>query len=60
MEGVTIKVKLTKPVTLDPDGIVILRIADASKQMITITASKAGYADVTKVFELTGLTCAAS
>lgn len=48
---------VTNPVTLDPDGIVVLRIADKATQTITVVASKEGYESVTKVFTLTGLTC---
>ena len=44
------------PVTLDPDGINIARIADKSTQTIRVVASKDGYESVTKVYSLTGLT----
>lgn len=57
VEGVEFEVTVTNPVTLDPDGIVVLRIADKSTQTITVVASKEGYDSVTKVFNLTGLTC---
>lgn len=60
VEGVTISVKVTNPVTLDEDGIAVLRIADKSTQTITVVASKEGYDSVTKVYSLTGLTCEAS
>ena len=56
VEGATITVKVTKPVTLDPDGDVVLRIADKSTQTVTVVASKEGYDSVTKVYNLTGLT----
>lgn len=45
------------PVTLDPDGILVARIADKSTQTIKIVASKEGYQTVTKTYSLTGLTC---
>ncbi len=56
VEGVTITVTVTNPVTLDADGIVVLRIADKDTQTITVVASKEGYDSVTKVYTLTGLT----
>lgn len=57
VDDVTFTVTVTNPVTLDDDGIAVLRIADKSTQTITVVASKDGYDDVTKVFSLTGLTC---
>lgn len=57
VEGATITVKVTNPVTLDDDGIVVLRIADKSSQTVTVVASKDGYESVTKEYSLTGLTC---
>jgi hypothetical protein len=57
VEDVTITVKVTNPVTLDDDGIAVLRIADKSSQTITVVASKEGYTSVQKVFGLSGLTC---
>ena len=60
VEDVTFTVTVTNPVTLDPDGIVILRIADKATQTITVVASKEGYESVTKVYALTGLTCEAA
>lgn len=57
VEDVTITVTVTNPVTLDPDGLAVLRIADKSSQTITVVASKEGYTSDTKVFSLTGLTC---
>lgn len=57
VEGVTITVKITNPVELDEDGIAVLRIADKSSQTLTVVASKEGYADITKVFDLKGLNC---
>jgi len=59
VEGVTISVKVTNPVTLDDDGIAVLRIADKSTQTVTVVARKEGYSDVTKVFTLTDLVCEA-
>ena len=57
VDDVTIEVTVTSPVTLDPDGDVVLRIADKSSQTITVVASKDGYESVTKEYDLTGLTC---
>ena len=45
------------PVTLDADGLVILRIADKDSQTIKVVASKEGFSSVTKIYDLTGLTC---
>ena len=56
-DDVTITVKITNPVTLDSDGNFVGRIADKSTQTITVVASKEGWADVTKEYDLTGLTC---
>ena len=56
-DDVTITVKVTNPVTLDDDGIAVLRIADKSSQTITVVASKEGYESVTKVYSLNGLEC---
>lgn len=57
VSGTTITAKLTNTVTLDADGMIVLRIADKSTQKITFVASKSGYNTVTKTFTLTGLTC---
>lgn len=57
VDGVTITVKVTNPVTLDEDGIAVLRIADKFTQTVTVTASKDGCESVSKVFTLTGLIC---
>lgn len=57
VDDVTITVKVTNPVTLDADGICVCRIRDKSTQTITVVASKEGYASVTKVYTLSGLTC---
>lgn len=60
VEGATITVEVVNgtsgPVTLDPDGLHIARIADKSTQTIRVVASKEGYESVTKVYSLTGLT----
>lgn len=55
--GATIVVTVTNPVTLDPDGDIVLKIRDKSTQTVKVVASKDGYSSVTKVFGLTGLTC---
>lgn len=55
-----ISVKITNPVNLDADGIFVGRIADKDSQTITVVASAAGYETVTKVYDLSGLTCDAS
>ena len=44
------------PVTLDPDGLWIGRIADKSTQTIKVVASKEGYDSVTLNFRLDALT----
>lgn len=44
------------PVTLDPDGLFIGRIADKSTQTIKVVASKEGYDSVTLNFSLNALT----
>lgn len=57
VEGVTVSVKVTNPVTLDEDGIAVLRIRDKDSQTVTVVASKEGYPSVTKVYDLGSLTC---
>lgn len=57
VSGVTISVKVTNPVTLDADGIAVLRIADKDSQTITVVASKVGYESVSKTYSLTELVC---
>ena len=57
VEDVTITFTVTNPVTLDPDGINVARIADKDTQTITITASKEGYESYTKVYTLTNIVC---
>lgn len=64
-DGATISTFLTNgvidhPQTLDPDGLLICRITDKMTQTIEVVASKEGYADVKKVYELTGLTLEAA
>lgn len=54
-EGATITVTVTNPVTLDNDGMVVLRIADKAQQTITVVAAKGGKT-ATKTFSLSGLT----
>lgn len=56
VDDAAITVKVTNPVTLDDDGIAVLKIADKNSQTITVVASKDGYDSVTKVYSLTGLT----
>ena len=56
VEGATISVKVTNPVTLEEDGDCVLRIADKDSQTITVVASAPGYQTKTKVYSLTGLT----
>lgn len=57
VEDVTITATISNTVTLDDDGILIGRIADKDSQTITFVASKEGCESVTKVFDLSGLTC---
>lgn len=52
-----ISVKVTNPVTLDDDGIAVLRIADKNSQTITVVASVEGYDDIIKEFSLDELVC---
>jgi hypothetical protein len=56
VDDVTITVTVTNPSVLDDDGICVCRIADKSSQKITVVASKEGYSDITKVYDLSGLT----
>jgi len=58
VDDVTITITITNPSTLDEDGCYVGRIADKDSQTITVVASKDGYDDVTKVYDLSGLTCA--
>ena len=59
LDDAVITVKVTNPVTLDDDGIAVLRIADKSSQTVTVVASKEGYDSVTRVFDLSELECEA-
>lgn len=52
VDGVTLSVNGS---TLDSDGIIVL-IVDSNTKKVRVTASKAGYPDVTKTYTLTGLT----
>lgn len=47
---------ISGPVTLDSDGIIVLRVMDNTTQTIRVVASMTGYESVTKSFGLTGLT----
>lgn len=55
-EDVTITVTVTNPSVLDPDGDIVLRIADKDQQTITVVAEYDGQT-VEKEYDLTGLTC---
>jgi hypothetical protein len=44
------------PVTLDSDGVVVLRIADKDTQSIRVTATRAGLTTWTKTYDISGLT----
>lgn len=44
------------PVTLDSDGVAILRIADKDTQSIKVTATRAGLTTWTKTYDISGLT----
>ena len=48
--------RTVRTATLDPDGILVLYIENKDTQQITFTASKEGYASVSKTIKLTGLT----
>ena len=62
VDGVTITSKINtkdRVVTLDSDGILILRVTDEyikAGLKLYFTASKSGYESYTRVFDLTGLT----
>jgi hypothetical protein len=58
VDDVIITITITNPSTLDEDGCYVGRSADKDSQTITVVASKDGYDDVTKVYDLSGLTCA--
>lgn len=55
-DGVTLKAGADNLSTLDETGDVIIRIAAKDSQTVTVVASKEGYEDVTKEYDLTGLT----
>ena len=48
------------PVTLDPDGLIVVRLESNTTQSIRVIASKDGCTSVTREYSLTGLTLAAS
>ena len=43
-------------VTLDSDGVIVLRIADKDTQSVKVTATRSGLTTWTKTYSLTGLT----
>lgn len=55
-EGAVIKATLTGTVTLEADGILIVRIADKDTQTLTVTATVNGQT-ITETYGLSGLTC---
>ena len=57
VEGVTITATMDNTSTLDEDGIAVFRVRDKNSQTLTVVASKVGFASVTKVYSLSGLTC---
>ena len=58
-DDATITVELVggthRPVELDSDRTIILRITDTTTQSIRITATADGYSDFTKTYSLTGI-----
>lgn len=56
---ITVKKGNKAPVTLDPDGIIILIIEDKDDP-VTVTASKTGYNSVSKTFSLKDVVCEAA
>ena len=58
-EGAEVKATLTNEVTLDEDGIIVVRIADKDTQTLTVTASLDGET-ITETYGLSGLTCESS
>lgn len=44
------------PVTLDSDGVIVLRIADKDTQSVKVTATRSGLTTWEKTYSLTGLT----
>lgn len=66
VEGVTIVVTVTdkrndsttwRTVVLDPDGILIFRVADKRKMRLTFTAIKEGFSPYSRTYVLDGLNC---
>lgn len=63
VEDVTIKAGLVPSASgsdltvLDEDGIIVLRVADKSTQIVKVVASKSGCEDVTKTFDISELVC---
>lgn len=51
----TITAKINQITTLDSDGIAVFHVVDKTKKLV-VTASKNGYASVTKEYDLSGLT----
>lgn len=56
VDGAVIKCKLDNEVTLDSDGICVIRIRDKSTQTLRVVATKDGYATKTLTYSLSGLT----
>lgn len=46
---------LGHPVTLDDDGLMIMRLTNVETQYIKLTASKTGYETVTQIYSLAGV-----
>ena len=64
-EGSSIAVELVNgtvghPVTLDPDGIIILRITNKDTQYLRVVANAEGYTKTVREYHLSGLTLNAS
>lgn len=59
VDGVTVTVQLKgeEPITLDENGLIVLRITDKCSQIITIVASKDGYKSVRRRLSLSDLIC---
>lgn len=55
VNGVTIKAKTSRLVTLDSDGILVLRFKNDKTYPITFIAEKEGYGAVKKTYNLSGL-----
>lgn len=53
--GVTIKAEISTTVTLDADGILIVRLKNKKKNPITFIAEKSGYGPVRKTYDISGL-----